>query len=42
MPRVVKYGRCKPENKEIALETLTNGEICLYATSRAYPLRKDT
>jgi hypothetical protein len=42
MPEVVKYGRCVPEDIEIALETLRNGDICLNAASHAYPLRKDT
>jgi len=40
MPKVVKYGRCEPENMKIALEALRNGDIGLSAATRAYPLSK--
>ena len=42
MPEVVKYGRCEPENIEIALEALKNGDIGLSALSLAHPLQNDT
>jgi len=31
MPEVITYGRCEPENMEIALEALRNGDIGLNA-----------
>jgi hypothetical protein len=40
MPKVVKYGRCEPDNMEIALEALLNGDIGLNAATRAHPLSK--
>jgi hypothetical protein len=42
MSKVVKCGRCEPENEKIALEALRNGDVGLNAASRAYSLRKDT
>jgi len=40
MPEAVKYVRCEPWNKEIALEALRNGDIGLNAASLPYTLRK--
>jgi hypothetical protein len=42
MRKVVKYRWCEPENVEIALEALKNGDISLSAISLAYPLQNDT
>ena len=42
MPEVVKYGRCEPQNMEIAFEALRNGDIGLNAASLPHPLRKYT
>jgi hypothetical protein len=42
MPKVVKYGKCEPENMRIALEALRNGYVGLNAASCAYCLRKYT
>jgi len=40
MPEVVKYGKCEPWNKEMALEAFRNGDIDLNAALPPYPLRK--
>jgi hypothetical protein len=42
IPEVVKYGRCEPENMEIALEALRNSDVGLNAVTHAYHLRNDT
>jgi hypothetical protein len=42
MPKVVKHGRCWPENMERALEALRKGDIGLETASCACSLRKGT
>jgi hypothetical protein len=42
MPKVVKYGKCEPENMKVALEALINSNVGLNAASHACSLRRDT
>ena len=42
MPKVVKYGKWKPEYMDRAPEAFRKGDVGLNAVSPAYPLTKYT